>query len=239
MLSLQARSCSSVGWAVVGVGPGGQARFVHEAIGDTFAWVGSPEIEDLDRLTLVVTGLEEPSSFEIWLDHSARELEILAPTETAVANVVFPVDADNPGTFLIAVDAEWADPTPALTSCVNDPPAAADRPVLRGGLDTNAFEVEIYDDDGFRSLARIVSGNYVGSEYWLTVEAPVVIQAGSYHLRVTVDAACKRNEATRENCVVYGADAVHHTVVVDASGSMRFRRRHRRSWPHVARRSST
>ncbi|MCP4250830.1 MAG: VWA domain-containing protein [bacterium] len=193
-----------MGWAVVGVTGTGVVKGLSRGWGREYGrtYVVSPS-DPIVKIAAIVVSLGEPSEFEYWFDTGELTVSIIRPTVTRLA---YPGTAASPGRFLARVFVQG----PASL----EPAGVGPRSVK--GLEPGDFEVKVGT-----ATATVLTGGYVGGEYWLVVQAPVQAADGLYDLTVGL---CPGGGAAVQdisaNSVLYADITINHTVVVDRSGSM-------------------
>ncbi|HUP49276.1 MAG TPA: VWA domain-containing protein, partial [Thermoanaerobaculia bacterium] len=219
-VDIRARACADVGWALVGVGPvidnntlRRPAYFLRTGRGEVFSETVLPR-PGLERLALIVIGLEEESLYEIRIDRAQPRLSLQHPTEADPAHAGLP---NAPDPFLIrAVLSGTADQIPGTAACP-DEEVIVRRPV---SLQPDDIQVELLQGGQVVGEVFILTIDRVGAEHWINVYPPVVPSAGVYDMRVRAGRGCAANEETSVRSVVYGPEIVNHVIVLDRSGSM-------------------
>ncbi|MCH7813043.1 MAG: VWA domain-containing protein [Planctomycetes bacterium] len=193
-----------MGWAVVGVTSDGRIKGLAKGRGKEFGrtYIVSP-IDPISKIAVIIVGLSEPSEFEYWFDTGPVTLSIIRPTASRPA---YPGVATDPGRFLARVFVQG----PAGL----EPSGVGARSVK--GLEPGDFAVSVGT-----AAATVLTGGYVGGEYWLVVQAPGQVADGLYDLTVNLCPGLPGVvQAVSTDAVLYADITINHMVVIDRSGSM-------------------
>jgi hypothetical protein len=187
----------TVGWALIGVKSGDRAVTLQKTKGTSFyAAVYQPAADPFVKLAAVVTGLENSSSFDYEFATGGTKPWIVRPTMARQA-LVGP--HGSPGSFIArlrigGVEELIPEGSPSIK-----------------GLSPEEFTATVGGEP-----ATIVTGAYMGGDYWLVIQAPVQAADGLYDLQVVI---CGQ-EASSSLSVLYGDYVMNQVVVLDRSGSM-------------------
>jgi len=186
-----------IGWALIGVKSGGRAVTLQKGkTGSFYGAVFQPAADPFVKIAVVVTGLETTTTFTYDFATGGAKASIMRPTEDRPA-LVGP--HGSPGNFIArlrvgGLDGLTPDGSPSIK-----------------GLAPDAFAATVGGDP-----ADIVTGAYMGGDYWLVIAAPERAADGACDLEVTI---CGQEDRSRRS-VLYGDYVMNEVVVIDRSGSM-------------------
>ncbi|KPL26750.1 MAG: hypothetical protein AMS23_00340 [Bacteroides sp. SM1_62] len=201
-------------WTFIGIKTPDQVTELHKGVGNSFykAFINDPD-DPFVKLAAVVTGLNEGGQFKYVFARGGldqKNLEILRPTLTRQAYVGEHAEPDH---FLVRLNVTGPDVlTPDGTGTISVK-----------GLSQDHFTVYV-ENASVSEEAEVLNAAYVGGQYWLVVQAPVMDPADGtlFNVRVCMcesDGDCVVS-ATSENSVIYAKIVRNQMVVIDASGSM-------------------
>ncbi|HLU49006.1 MAG TPA: VWA domain-containing protein, partial [Planctomycetota bacterium] len=213
-IEVRARVCGEVGWMLLGIGAGRELRWISRTRGNTFARsISQVPGEPLERLVLIVVGLDEATPFEVRIDHTAPKLSIVAPTESVPAHVGLPALPDR---FFARVRVEGLDPIEESDLCGSVPALEREAAALRA---EDFLLVVVDPSSGARAQATVVAAEHIGGgEYLLSVMAPFAPSIGTYDLEASLIDECDVARSPRS--IIYGNTIVNHVLVIDRSASM-------------------
>ena len=203
-----------LGWTFIGITAGNQVRELHKGRGTSFykAFINDP-VDPFVRIAAVVTGLGDGDNFDYAFVREALtppDVEILRPTFTRQAYVG---EHATPDRFLLRLNVTG----PALLT-----PSGTGTISVKG-LSPQQFTVFV-ENASASEQATILNAAYVGGQYWISVQAPVMdpINGDFYNVRVCL---CEAGgdcivQTSQTNAVVYAKIERHQMLVVDRSGSM-------------------
>lgn len=197
VVGFHGESDETVGWALLGIKSGGRAVTLSKAKGQSFfGALLQPTSDPFVKLAVVVTGLDDSTNFDYDFAIGNVKVQIERPTLTRQA-LVGPHDA--PGSFIARLRVNGIEElTPAGAASIK-------------GLEPSTFEVTVGGDD-----ATVVTGAYVGGDYWLVVQAPVKPADGLFDLQIV---SCGVSATSRQS-ILYGDYIMNQVIVLDKSGSM-------------------
>ncbi len=212
---------ADLGWTVVGVkaglNPGDPDRVVelHKGRGSSFykAFLNDPE-DPFIKLAAVVTGLDQDETFKyVFARQEPKEnaVEILRPTFSRQAYVG---EHANPDRFQVRLMVTGPDIlTPGGSGSISVK-----------GLSMDNFTVWV-QAAGHKVPVTVLSAAYVGGQYWLVCQAPVVDPAWGTFFDLGVclcetDAGECFTQDVQDYSVVYAKFIRNEMIVIDRSGSM-------------------
>lgn len=185
------------GWAVVGVKSGNRAASLEKAKGRSFyGALLQPSSDPFEKLAAVVTGLENSSNVTYQFARGAVKITIRRPT---LARQALAGPHGSPGRFVVCLRVSGV---PELTP--------------EGGHSVKGLNYEDFGVAVADRPAEVISGAYVGGDYWLVVQAPDPGADGAYHLTVSLCGQTARSIFS----VLYGDAILNQVIVLDKSGSM-------------------
>ena len=203
-----------LGWTFIGITAGNQVRELRKERGSSFykAFINDPT-DPFVKVAAVVTGLGDGDNFDYAFVREAldpKNLEILRPTFTRQAYVGEHADPDR---FLLRLNVTG----PSLLT----PDGTGTISVK--GLSPQQFTVFV-ENASAQQQGTILNAAYVGGQYWITVQAPVMDPSDGTFFNVRV-CICEASgdcivQATNTNAIVYAKIERHQMVVIDRSGSM-------------------
>ena len=203
-----------LGWTFIGITAANQVRELHKGRGTSFykAFVNDPA-DPFVKVAAVVTGLGDGDNFDYAFVRETldpKNLEILRPTFTRQAYVGEHADPDR---FLLRLNVTG----PSLLT----PDGTGTISVK--GLSPQQFTVYV-ENASISQQATILNAAYVGGQYWISVQAPVVSPSDGTFFNVRV-CLCEAGgdcivQTTQNNSIVYAKIERHQMLVVDRSGSM-------------------
>lgn len=197
VLGFHGESDEVLGWALIGLKSGDRAATLYKGKGTSFhGAILQPPTDPFVRIAAVMTGLETTSDFDYEFATGSVRTQITRPSLSRQA-IVGP--HDEPGSFVVRLRVAGMSPLTPDGS-----------PSMKG-LDWQQFQVAVGGD-----TADVLTGAYVGGDYWLVVQAPAKAGDGAYSLAVTL---CTQT-ATSPFSVLYGDVVMNQIIVFDKSGSM-------------------
>ncbi len=212
---------ADLGWTVIGIkdglNPGDPDRVVelHKGRGNSFykAFLNDPD-DRFIRLAAVVTGLDNDESFQyVFARQAPKEnaVEILRPTFSRQAYVG---EHANPDRFQVRLVVSGPD--------ILTPDGSGSISVK--GLSKDNFTVWV-QAAGPRVPVTVLSAAYVGGQYWLVCQAPVVDPAWGTFFDLGVclcetDSGECFTQDIQDSAVVYAKFLRNDMIVIDRSGSM-------------------
>ena len=203
-----------LGWTFIGITAGNQVRELHKGRGTSIykAFVNDP-VDPFVKIAAVITGLGDGDNFDYAFVREpldTKNLEILRPTFTRQAYVGEHTDPDR---FLLRMNVTG----PSLLT----PDGSGTISVK--GLSAQQFNVYV-ENSSTSQPATILNAAYVGGQYWISVQAPVMNPADGTFFNVRV-CLCEAGgdcivQTSQNNAVVYAKIERHQMLVVDRSGSM-------------------
>jgi len=201
------------GWTVIGIKAPNRIVELHKGRGSSFykAFLNNPA-DPFIKLAAVVTGLNEGGSFDYVFGTGAPKLDIIRPIFSRQAYVGEHADPDR---FQVRLNVTGpAVLTPGGTGTISVK-----------GLSKENFTVLVENGSiGFSEEATVLTGAYVGGQYWLSVQAPVADESRTfYSLRVCL---CEFEfgecgiQDIESDSVVYAKLIRNQMLVIDRSGSM-------------------
>jgi Mg-chelatase subunit ChlD len=202
-----------LGWTVIGIKASNRVVALHKGRGSSFykAFLNNPT-DPFIKLAAVVTGLNEGGSFDYVFGTGAPKVDIIRPTFSRQAYVGEHADPDRFQVRLNVTGPAVLTPNGTGTISVK-------------GLSKENFTVLVENGSiGFSEEATVLTGAYVGGQYWLSVQAPVADESQAlYDLRVCLCefefGECGVQDIER-NSVVYAKLIRNQMLVIDRSGSM-------------------
>lgn len=207
---------TELGWTFFGITASNQIRELEKGTGNEFfkAFINNPD-DPFVKLAAVVTGFNEGDSFDYAFVRETldpKNLDILRPTFTRQAYVGEHTDPDR---FLVRLNVTGPDLlTPDGTGTISVK-----------GLSANNFNAFVENGSVSRE-ANILNAAYVGGQYWITLQAPVMSPSDGTFFNVRICMCVDPNNgecliaSTEVNSVVYAKIIVNQVLVVDRSGSM-------------------
>lgn len=209
-----------LGWTVIGIKapstPGDPDRAVelHKSVGNAFykAFLNDPD-DPFIKLAAVVTGLSQGGNFRyVFARESLTEknLEILRPILSRQAYVGEHAEPDR---FQVRLNVTGPDIlTPDGTGTISVK-----------GLSKDDFKVFV-ERGAVSEEAEVLTSAYVGGQYWLAVQAPVMDPAAGdiFDVRVCLcekEGECAVSDLSRYS-VIYAKITRNQMLVIDRSGSM-------------------
>ncbi len=197
VMGFHGESDETVGWAFIGVKASDRVETLYKGKGTSFYAANFQGGDDpFVKLAVVVTGLESDADFTYEFDTGAVKPSIMRPTLSRQA-IVGP--HDDPGRFIVRLRVPGV---PELT------PEGS--PSIKG-LAWEEFTVSVGGD-----AADVLTGAYIGGDYWLVVQAPEKTTDGTYNVEVLL---CGE-PANSVLSVLYGDVIMNQMIVLDKSGSM-------------------
>jgi hypothetical protein len=202
-----------LGWTVIGIKAPNRVVELHKGRGSSFykAFLNNPT-DPFIKLAAVVTGLNDGGSFDYVFGTGAAKLQIVRPTFSRQAYVGEHAEPDRFQVRLNVTGPNVLTPDGSGTISVK-------------GLSKENFTVLVENASiGYSEEATVLTGAYVGGQYWLSVQAPVADDSRTfYDLRVCmceVEAGECGIQDIERNSVVYAKLIRNQMLVIDRSGSM-------------------
>lgn len=204
---------ADISWTVIGIKAPDRVVELHKGRGNSFykAFINNPS-DPFIKIAAVVTGLSEGGSFDYVFGSGAAKMVIKRPTFSRQAYVGEHADPDR---FQVRLEVNGPSViTPGGTGSISVK-----------GLSKENFTVFVKNSSiGYSEEAPVLTGAYVGGQYWLSVQAPVADASQAfYDLRVClceVEAGECGIQSTQRNAIVYAKLVRNQMLVIDRSGSM-------------------
>ena len=200
VVGFQVEADEPIGFALLATDTSGKALILSKQTGTEYGrTIIVSTSAPISRLDAVVAGLEDDAQYSYAFGSGTISMQLIRPTFDHQA---YPGPAADPGRFLTRVRVLGpAELTPDGQTNLS----------VRGLIDTD-FTVRVGTND-----AEVLSTGYVGSEYWLTVQAPTQSTDNAAY-DITVELCGQTARSTFG--VFYGDVQLDHVVVLDNSGSM-------------------
>ena len=153
---------ADLGWTVIGIKSSDRVVELHKGRGNNFykAFINNPD-DPFIKLAAVITGLKDGGSFNYVFGSGGAKLTIERPSFSRQAYVG---EHGDPDRFQVRLNVSGPSIlTPSGTGSISVK-----------GLSKENFNVFVENGTiGYSEVADVLTGAYVGGQYWLSVQAPV------------------------------------------------------------------